>query len=226
METRCSFAENEMLKRKTIAVGPLQCNCSIIYCEKTREAIVVDPGDEAARINKNLADLGLKVKMAVHTHAHFDHIAATGGLKAASPEMKVSLHKADEQIYNSLPMQGQMFGFQFEAAPPIDTFLNDEEEFKLGEDKFKIIHTPGHSPGGVCVHFKEGTLAKEPVLFSGDTLFQQSVGRSDLWGGDHKQLVKSIKHRLLTLEDETFVMPGHGGSTTIADEARSNPFLK
>ncbi|MBI2605946.1 MAG: MBL fold metallo-hydrolase [Deltaproteobacteria bacterium] len=214
------------LKRELLVVGPLQCNCSIIYDEKTREAIVIDPGDEVERIRKTLEREGLSLKCAVHTHAHFDHVGATGGLKRALPGMQIALHRDDEDLYRNLPMQGQLFGFHFEAPPPVDKFLVDEEDLSVGGHKFSVLHTPGHSPGGVCLRFEAGLLSETPVLFSGDTLFQRSIGRTDFWGGDYRQLINSIRDRLLTLDDETFVQPGHGPDTTIGVEARSNPFLK
>lgn len=214
-----------MLKKHTLIVGPFQCNCSIVVCEKTKEAIVIDAGDEFARIKAECEKQGVKVKYSVATHAHLDHIGAVGELKQWSPTTKIALHKGDEWIYQNLPMQGQLFGFEYDAPPPVDHFMEHEETLSFGEHKFKVIHTPGHSPGGVCLHFDAGALDKTPVVFSGDTLFQMSVGRTDLWGGDHRQMIASIKERLLTLDEETVVHPGHGPRTTIAVEARENPFL-
>lgn len=214
-----------MLKKHTLVVGPFQCNCSLLVCEKTKEAIVVDPGDELERITAECQKQGVNLKYAVHTHAHLDHIGAIGGLKAAMPTMQIALHKGDEWLYQNLPMQGQLFGIKYDVPPPVDHFLEDEETVAFGEHKFKVIHTPGHSPGGICLHFNAGALGETPVVFSGDTLFQLSVGRTDLWGGDHKLMIKSIKERLLSLDEQTVVHPGHGPRTTIAVESRENPFL-
>lgn len=214
-----------MLKKHTLVVGPFQCNCQILICEKTKEAIVIDAGDEMAKIRDSLAKAGVNLKYSVHTHAHLDHIGAVEGLKAWRPEMKICLHKGDEWIYKNLPMQGQLFGFEYAPPPPVDHFLEDGEELTFGDQKFSVIHTPGHSPGGVCLRFSEGKLGETPVLFTGDTLFAQSIGRTDLWGADHKQLITSIKDRLLTLDEETVVHPGHGPSTTLGRESRDNPFL-
>ena len=205
---------------KNIVVGPLQCNCAILACERTLEAIVIDPGDEAERILKEITAQNLTVKYVIHTHAHFDHIGATGGLKQKL-KTTLCLHKDDEQIYNNLPLQGKMFGMEFEAAPPIEKFILDEEILTFGEHQIQVIHTPGHSPGGVCLKLVEN----DQFLFSGDTLFQQSVGRSDLWGGNHDTLIRSIKTRLLSLDGDTRVFPGHGPSTRIGDEKKGNPFL-
>jgi len=205
---------------ETLVVGPFQCNCILLGCEKTKEAVLIDPGDEAEKIVKWVEATGMKVKYLLHTHAHFDHIGATAKLKAkwGTPPC---LHAADEQIYDNLPMQGQMFGMQFAPAPKIEKKLEDEEILSFGEHKIQVLHTPGHSPGSICLKLVD---ANESV-FSGDTLFQESVGRSDLWGGSHETLVRSIQRRLLTLDDEIAVHPGHGPSTKIGHERRNNPFL-
>jgi glyoxylase-like metal-dependent hydrolase (beta-lactamase superfamily II) len=214
------------LKKITFPVGPLQCNCSVIYDEKTCEAIVVDPGDEAQKIKEKIQSLGLKLKMAIHTHAHFDHVGATLELKQNYQNMQVCLHKEDEWLYNELPMQGRLFGFHFLPPPKIEFYLKDDQSLSIAGNEFLVIHTPGHSPGGVCLYFKEKTLSDTPVLFTGDTLFKRSIGRADLWGGDYEKLLKSIKERLLVFDDSTYVIPGHGDSTTIGEEEILNPFLR
>lgn len=206
--------------KETLVVGPLQCNCTILACEKTLEAVVIDPGDEAENILASLRAKNIKVKYLLHTHAHFDHIGATASLKSKTAA-QICLHKGDEEIYKNLPLQGQMFGMKFDAPAPIDKFLEDEEEVTFGEQKLKVIHTPGHSPGGICFTLE----GKESLVFSGDTLFQGSIGRTDLWGGDYSQLIRSIKSRLLTLDDSTQVFPGHGPSSVIHAEKKLNPFL-
>lgn len=205
---------------KKLVVGPLQCNCAILACEKTKEAVIIDPGDEGARIASEVQASGFTVKALLHTHAHFDHIGGTKEVKEAL-SAPIWLHKADLEIYNNLPLQGRMFGFSFVAAPAVDNFLEDGQTLNFGEHSLEVIHTPGHSPGGVCFRKKDG----EEMIFSGDTLFQMSVGRSDLWGGDHEQMIHSIKDRLLVLSEDTPVHPGHGPSTMIGIEKRSNPFL-
>lgn len=206
--------------KKTFVVGPLQCNCTLLACEKTREGVLVDPGDEAPRLMAGLKENGVTIKYLLHTHAHFDHIGATGALKAHT-QARICLHQADQFIYEKLPLQGQMFGMQFDAAPPIDHFLSDEEVLRFGEHSLQVIHTPGHSPGGVCFKLTTG----DESLFSGDTLFQGSIGRTDLWGGDYDLLIRSIKNRLLILNDDISVIPGHGPQTLIGKEKRNNPFL-
>lgn len=203
---------------KILVVGPLQCNCSIIACPVTKEAILIDPGDEPQKILNELKKDNYSVKYLLHTHAHFDHINATKFIK---PQLnaQICLHKEDEIIYNNLKMQGQMFGFQFENPLPVEKFLVDEEILYFGKQKLQVIHTPGHSPGGVCFKLNDESV------FTGDTLFQGSIGRSDLWGGNQETLINSIQNRLLVLESELPVFPGHGGTTKIGIEKRSNPYL-
>lgn len=207
--------------KKTFVVGPLQCNCTLLACEKTGEAVLIDPGDEASLLIAELSKLHVKVKYLLHTHAHFDHIGATKGLKAHT-QATVCLHQGDQSIYEMLPLQGQMFGMQFEPAPAIEKFLLDEEVLNFGEHSLQVIHTPGHSPGGVCFKLVDG----EEFLFSGDTLFQGSVGRTDLWGGDFDLLIRSIKRRIFSLNEEIAVFPGHGPSTFVGQEKRHNPFFQ
>lgn len=212
------FMSNQVI-HKTVVVGPLQCNCAILICPQTLEAVVIDPGDEPEKIIRNL-DPGVKVKYLLHTHAHFDHIGGTQGLKMAT-QATVCLHQSDEMIYKSLPMQGRMFGMVFSEAPEIEKFVEDNEEIVFGNQKLEVIHTPGHSPGSVCLKLS----GNEERIFSGDTLFRQSVGRSDLWGGDHSILIRSIKSRLMVLDEDIRVFPGHGPATKIGEEKRKNPFL-
>lgn len=206
--------------QKTVVVGPLQCNCTLLACEDTKEGILIDPGDEPEKILREVEASGIKVKYLLHTHAHFDHIGGTKGVKEKTSAL-VCLHRADEFIYKMLPVQGKMFGMSFEAAPDVEKFLEDEETLNFGHHRLQVIHTPGHSPGGVCFKLLGGD---EPV-FSGDSLFYGSVGRTDLWGGNTDTLIHSIKNRLLTLDDDTEVYPGHGPKTLIGKEKRSNPFL-
>jgi hydroxyacylglutathione hydrolase len=224
--------------QKILSVGQLQCNCQILVCPETFQAVIVDPGDEATKILNSIsaleAQLGgqkIEVKALLHTHAHFDHIGATRGVvtelkKNGIVAPTICLHQGDAQIYDMLPMQGSMFGFKFDAPLPVDQFLSDNEELKFGTLKFSVIHTPGHSPGGVCFRLHEDRAHQIPeMVFTGDTLFKRSVGRSDLWGGDEKVLLKSIKERLFTLDDDTCAWPGHGFSTLIGEEKRENPYV-
>lgn len=209
-----------MLIVESFPAGPLKCNCSIIGCKETGEAIVVDPGGDIEIITDFCAKNNLKIKYLIHTHAHFDHIHGSRAVKEATGA-KICLHKEDEWLYENLAMQCSMFGFKYDDPLPVDHYLSDEEELLVGNAKAKVLHTPGHTPGSLCFSLKD----KESVLFSGDTLFNHSVGRTDLWGGSHEKLIKSIKERLLTLDDSTRVVCGHGPDTSIWTEKKENPFL-
>lgn len=216
-----------------ITVGPFQCHCWILVCEKSGETLIVDPGDEADRISERLKkiekDIGrkLEIKALFHTHAHLDHIGGTRGLKTGiARTAPILLHPSDDFIYQQLKMQGQLFGMELEDPLPVDRGISDGEILKIGPMKLEVIHTPGHSPGSVGLRLHEDSACGcRETVFSGDTLFQGSVGRTDLWGGDMDQLITSIRERLLVLDDDTGVLPGHGAETTIGFEKRSNPFL-
>ncbi|MEZ0373281.1 MAG: MBL fold metallo-hydrolase [Candidatus Sericytochromatia bacterium] len=209
-----------MLKIETFPVGMLQCNCSIIACDETKEAIIVDPGGDAPKILARVEELGLKVKYLLHTHAHFDHVGATAAVKAATGA-QILLHPGDQWLYDNVPMQGQMFGIRLEPTVAVDQKLDDELSLRFGNHKSLTLHTPGHTPGSCCFHL----AGEESVLFAGDTLFRGSIGRTDLWGGDHEAIIRSIKARLLSLDDSTKVHTGHGPETTIWQEKKANPFL-
>jgi glyoxylase-like metal-dependent hydrolase (beta-lactamase superfamily II) len=205
---------------ESFPVGPLQCNCSIIGCKETGEAAVIDPGGDVEHILEILKKNGLKVKYLLHTHAHFDHILGTKAMRQAT-NAKICLHKKDEPMYLNLDKQCALFGFPSDDVLPIDEYLNDDEELEIGKIKTSVIHTPGHSPGSTCFRVAD----KESILFSGDTLFQGSIGRTDLWGGSFEDIIKSIKSRLLPLEDSTRVVAGHGPDTSIWKEKKLNPYL-
>jgi glyoxylase-like metal-dependent hydrolase (beta-lactamase superfamily II) len=203
----------------TIAVGPLQTNCSIVVDESSREAVVVDPGDEADRIGRALAKAAATAIALLHTHAHFDHISGTGEL-ADLTGAPIRLHPADRPLYDRLPQQAAMFGLSAAAPPPPGPPLSDGEVIRFGDSALRVFHTPGHTPGSACF-FLEGD---DPVLFSGDTLFRRSIGRTDLWGGDTEAILASIRGKLFTLPGTTPVVCGHGPGTTIEEERRLNPF--
>jgi hydroxyacylglutathione hydrolase len=216
---------------ETFAVGPLQCNCIIVGCNQTREALVIDPGDEVDHILKMLQQHGLHVNGILHTHAHFDHVGATKPLKDATGAT-VYLHPEDEFLYQNLALQGSMFGLQAPESTKIEQWFKEGDVVEAGNVVAHVIHTPGHSPGSVSFHLPAFTKpSKEQPemigkLLSGDTLFAGSIGRTDLWGGSYEQIIQSIRTRLLVLPDETEVYPGHGPPTTIGQEKRSNPFLQ
>jgi glyoxylase-like metal-dependent hydrolase (beta-lactamase superfamily II) len=219
---------------KTIVVGPFQCNCRLLACPQTGEAALVDPGDEPAEIlaavqaMKTPSGVPIRVKYLLHTHGHLDHIGGTRSVREALTETrpKIALHRGDEPLYLNLQMQGNLFGMRFDQPLPVDHFLEDGEGLQVGELRFSILHTPGHSPGSVCIRLHENSEIKvQETLFSGDTLFQGSVGRTDLWGANQDLMFKNIRQRILTLDGDTRVCPGHGPDTSIGVEKHSNPFL-
>ncbi len=226
-----------MYLEKNMVVGPFQCNCRLIACPVTGRAVLVDPGDEANRILKTLEGVRvasgepIQVQYLLHTHGHLDHVGASrqvkSTLQSSTQPAKIALHRGDEPLYLALKTQGSLFGFNYEVPLPIDHYLEDGEVLSIGELKFSVLHTPGHSPGSVCLRLHENSVQGVPeTLFSGDTLFQGSVGRTDLWGADGDQMFKNIRTRILTLDEDTRVCPGHGPETLIGTEKRSNPFLK
>ena len=206
--------------RRTLPVGPLQCNCTILYDPVLREAVVVDPGDEAERIVAVLRDENLRTVALLHTHAHFDHIGGTAAVARATGA-PIRLHPADRPLYDALEEQASMFGLTAEAPAPPGEALADGEKIRFGAFFLRAIHTPGHTPGSMCFLLEDGP----PILFSGDTLFRRSIGRTDLWGGDTDQIMASIRGRLFSLSDATPVVCGHGPDTTIGEERRANPFV-
>jgi hydroxyacylglutathione hydrolase len=220
---------------KNWVVGPFQCNCRLLVCPTTGEAALVDPGDEAKKILKNLAGVTvpngkpISVKYLLHTHGHLDHIAASREVKetlGAASGPKIALHKADEPLYQALKKQGLMFQLQYDDPLPVDHFLEDEENIQIGDLKLSVIHNPGHSPGSISFRLHEDSkLGVLETVLTGDTLFQGSVGRTDLWGADQDTMFRSIRERLLTLDDDTHVCPGHGPDSKIGIEKRENPFL-
>ncbi len=225
---------------KNVVVGPFQCNCRILVCPRTGDAAAIDPGDEPAKIlaairqtrwtNSAGESVAPRLKYLLHTHGHLDHIGGTRAVRetltkeGAAPT--IALHRADEPLYEKLREQGQLFGIRYEDPLPVEKFLEDGEEIALGALKLSVLHTPGHSPGSVCLRLHEDSALSVPeTLYSGDTLFQGSVGRTDLWGANGDQMFRSIRQRILTLDDDTRVCPGHGGETKVGIEKRENPFL-
>ncbi len=205
---------------ETIPVGPLQCNCTILGDLVSRKAIVVDPGGDAEILLERLVELNLQVERIIHTHAHLDHFLASGKMKEATGA-KLALHREDLFLWDMLEDQCRMFGIPFEPPPPPDQWLENEEEIDLNDLQGKALHTPGHTPGSMCFLFES-----QKLLIAGDTLFQGSIGRTDLWGGDFKKIEKSIQEKLYTLDEETSVITGHGESTSIGHEMRANSFVQ
>lgn len=205
--------------RKTFPVPPLSCNCSIVGDLESKQAVVVDPGGSPERILEEVESLGLTVCAILHTHAHFDHFLASGHIKLVTGA-PLCLHPDDKDLWHMLEIQCQMFGVPYTPVPPPDQWIQDEEEMVIGPYTATVLHTPGHTPGSTCFYFQS-----EALVFSGDTLFRGGIGRTDLWGGDDRAIVQSIRDRLFSLKEETLVIPGHGGESSIGRERESNMFL-
>jgi glyoxylase-like metal-dependent hydrolase (beta-lactamase superfamily II) len=201
-------------------VGLLQCNCVILGDEKTKRAVVVDPGDDVRRIEAALKKHGLTVTAIVATHAHIDHVGGLAELKRMTGG-KTMLHEADLELYQGLEEQAQWLGVATPQIGSIDAYLTDGGRVEFGASGIDVLHTPGHSPGSVTF---VGT-GETQLILAGDTLFAGSIGRTDLWGGSYDAIIASIRSRLLTLPDESAVICGHGPMTTIGRERTTNPFL-
>ncbi len=201
-----------------LVVGPLGVNCYILGDDATREAFVIDPGGNARDILNALERHQLKVSAIVNTHAHFDHVVALDEIRAATgaPFM---IHADEADMLAKAPASAALFGLGIPLQKPADRLLRDGDELSAGKISLKVLHTPGHTPGGIC-------LLNGKNLFAGDTLFQGSIGRADLPGGDYGTLMRSIRDKLLPLPDDTVVYPGHGPSTTLREEKTLNPFLR
>jgi len=225
------FARESMEKKlihEIIPVGWLQCNCSIVGDPETRDAIVIDPGDEVDRIAAILARHNLKVRAIVITHAHIDHVGGLWNLRK-STGAPVLMHPEDVELYRALEKQAEWVGMRAPMMSEVDGALREGEAIRWGNYEAHVLHTPGHSRGSVCLHLPGETApenARPDVLFAGDTLFAGSIGRTDLWGGSMPEILRSIHSKLLVLPEDTLVYPGHGPATTIARERLTNPFLR
>jgi hydroxyacylglutathione hydrolase len=255
----------EKLIHEIIPVGMLQCNCSILGDPVTREAIVVDPGDEVERIVEILRTNKLKVRAIVSTHTHIDHVGGLAVLHRATGA-PVLIHEADLPMYQNLEAQARFLGTRTPESMKIEDFVKDGDALRWGDYSARVMHTPGHSPGSISLFVEKGAtgsqeylergivspgaglktalrqsgpsahahthghlqrLGDDPArLIAGDTLFQGSIGRTDLWGGSMKDILNSLREKLMMLPDETVVIPGHGDLTTIGEERVHNPYLK
>jgi glyoxylase-like metal-dependent hydrolase (beta-lactamase superfamily II) len=203
-----------------LPVGMLQCNCSIFGDEQSREAIVIDPGDNIEDIFAILEKHSLTVKAIVITHAHIDHIGGAAKLKAITGA-PVHMNQDDAELYDRLDVQAGWLGVETPERTAIDTAAREGDSLKLGDAEFQVLHTPGHTQGSISLW-----IPAENKLVAGDTLFRDSIGRTDLPGGDGRQILRSIHTKLLTLPPDAIVIPGHGPNTTIGREKERNPFLR
>ncbi|MEZ4295382.1 MAG: MBL fold metallo-hydrolase [Polyangiaceae bacterium] len=207
---------------ETFPVGPLGCNCSIVVDPASKSAIVVDPGGDFEEIERRLQRLAAKVTAIVHTHTHIDHVGATAPVQALTGA-PAKIHEADRFLYEMLPVQAAMIGMDLPETCDLEGTLEDDLVLTSGAMEMQVLHTPGHTPGSCCFVAK---LGDKHLAFAGDTLFRRSIGRTDLWGGDSDLLLRSIKHKLYSLDESIKVITGHGPPTTIGEERRQNPFVR
>lgn len=205
-------------------MGPIGCNCSIVVCEETREALVIDPGGDIPLIEKTLKKHQAQVKWLLHTHAHIDHVGGTQDLKDAHA-CACAFHPGEKWLIEHLTEQAQFLPIPYRDIETIDHWCRDADAFKIGSTiRVDVCHTPGHTPGSQCFLISE--KEKPQVMCTGDTLFRGSIGRTDLWGGDSALILKSIHQKLLMWPEDIPVITGHGPKTTLALEKDTNPFLQ
>ena len=200
-----------------LVVGPIQSNCYIVGCDRTRETAVIDPGGDADRILITLAKDKLRCLYIINTHGHFDHSADNKRLKEVTGA-QLLIHPADAPMILHQSMGGGMWGIHVDNSPPPDRYLEEGDIITFGDISLKVLHTPGHSPGGI-------SLVTDKIVFVGDTLFAGSIGRTDFPGGDHEGLIRNVRNKIFTLGDDVAVYPGHGPKTTVGRERKTNPFF-
>lgn len=209
------------MRLATFRVGLLGCNCSVLVDGATKQAIVVDPGGDFERIQQRVAELGATVVALVHTHTHLDHVGATAPMQRAWGA-SAHIHEADRFLYEMLPVQASLLGTDVPETAEMEGDLSEGKVLRAGGLELLVQHTPGHTPGSVC--FVARTKERQ-LCFTGDTLFRRGIGRTDLWGGDSAQIQRSLELKLLSLDEDTLVIPGHGPTTTIGEEREENPFV-
>jgi hydroxyacylglutathione hydrolase len=220
---------DDQIIHEILPVGMLQCNCSVIGDPQTREALVVDPGDEADKILAILARHRLTVKAIVSTHAHIDHVGGLCKMQQVTGA-PVLMHGDDMDLYRHLDVQAAWIGLRAPDPAEVDKLLREGDTLRWGRFEASVLHTPGHTPGSISLYLapqkNKNAAGDAAKLLAGDTLFAGSIGRTDLWGGSLEQILRSIHQKLMVLPDETIVYPGHGGVTTIGQERAANPFLE
>ena len=202
-----------------IVVGPLAVNCFILGCEETRQGVVVDAGGDAGQIIAAVERLGLDIGQVINTHGHFDHVGANRQVLERF-NARLLIHEADAPMLERAAEVAKAYGIRGDNSPQPDEFLRDGMEIGFGKCSMKVLHTPGHTQGGCCLY-----LEAEKTVITGDTLFADSIGRTDLPGGSHEQLLASIRSKLFTLPDDVVAYPGHGPETTIGHERQHNPYF-
>ncbi len=200
-----------------VVVGLLSVNCYLLICKETNKCVVIDPGNDGDYILQKVAELNSSVSYIINTHGHFDHIGGNKYLKEKT-RAPLAIHSLDKTLMTRAQEHATLYDLFVDPSPPPDILLEDGQIIEVGSLKIKVIHTPGHTKGGVCLHV-------DSHLFSGDTLFEGSIGRTDLPGGNFHELINSINTRLAPLDGATMVYPGHGGVTTMEREEKTNPFL-
>ena len=208
---------SETMLIKQDAVETFLKNGYLVACQQTRQGIYIDPGEEASLLLPKVQEYNIELMAIVNTHAHIDHISGIGLVKKQW-DVPIYLHPDDEPLYENLSTQAQRFGLDYPPAPPLDHQLQEGQDLRVGNLTLKVYHTPGHSPGSVC-------LEVENHVFCGDVIFAGSIGRTDLWGGSYEILMESIHKKVIPLGEEKILHPGHGPDTTIGHELKTNPFL-